>query len=219
MVAVLAGGTGGARLARGMLDVVGAGARGHRQHRRRPRDLRGARLAGSGPDRLRARRRARRPGLRDRRDTWAVMDELGAAGRDTWFRLGDRDLALCLLRTELLRSACASPRPTPRSWRGLGLRARRPPDVRRAGAHARARERAAAVLPGVHDPRPRGGSDRGGRAAGIEEAQPAPDVLEAIAAAEAIVIGPSNPVISIGPILAVPGCERRWRRRTRRSSP
>ena len=54
---------------------------------------------------------------------------------------------------------------------------------------------------------------------GIEEAQPAPDVLEAIAAAEAIVIGPSNPVISIGPILAVPGMRGRWRRRTRRSSP
>ena len=47
-----------------------------------------------------------------RGDTWEVMEALERAGRDTWFRLGDRDLAMCLIRTDLLRQGAASPRPT-----------------------------------------------------------------------------------------------------------
>ncbi len=79
-------------------------------------------------------------------------------------------------------------------------------DVRRAGAHARADAEGAAPVPGVHDRRPLGRPDRGGRARGDRgRARPRPRSLEALATADAIVIGPSNPVISIGPILAVPG--------------
>ena len=97
----------------------------------------------------------------------------------------------------------------------------RHPD-RGAGADL-ARARAAAVLPmceqpvrtrpdargneraaGVPDPRPRRGAHRGVELEGIAAATPTPEVLEALAAAEAEIVGPSNPVISIGPILAVP---------------
>jgi LPPG:FO 2-phospho-L-lactate transferase len=138
-------------------------------------------------------------------DTWQVMDALGAAGRPTWFRLGDRDLAMCLIRTELLR---AGERLTP--------------------AHAAvvsAMAVAAGVLPMADEPvrtRVRVGGEwlslqeflivhRGQgpleavELRGVEEARPTPEVLDALERADSIVIGPSNPVISIGPILALPG--------------
>src|SRR6185503_7869770 len=73
-------------------------------------------------------------------------------------------------------------------------------DVRRAGPHARAGARPRVALPGVDDPRQR---RRAGRAGQLRRHRGgAPD---AIARARAIVIGPSNPVVSIAPILAVPG--------------
>jgi LPPG:FO 2-phospho-L-lactate transferase len=145
-------------------------------------------------------------------DTGAVMDALAAAGRPTWFRLGDRDLAMCLIRTELLRA-------------GIRLTEAHAEVVRAVGAPAR-------VLPMCDEPvrtRVKTGDrwrefqefmivDRAATAieavelAGIEAAHPTAEVLEAIATAEAIVIGPSNPVISIGPILAVPGMREALRR-------
>ena len=138
-------------------------------------------------------------------DTWEVMDALAAGGRETWFRLGDRDLAMCLIRTELLAA-------------GEPLTAAHAAVVSAMGVEAR-------VLPMCDEPVrtvvTSGGRERPfqefmivDRAAGpieavsfhgVESAAPAPDVLAALEAAEAIVIGPSNPVISIGPILAVPG--------------
>jgi LPPG:FO 2-phospho-L-lactate transferase len=146
---------------------------------------------------------ARGYGLRD--DSWNVMDALRATGLEVWFNLGDRDLAACMLRTELLR----------REWRLTDAHAA---VVKAYGVRAR-------VLPMCDDPVPTYVHYRGDwltfqayyireRPAGppeavdfaeIEHARPTPEVLAAIAAAEAILIGPSNPVISIGPILAVPG--------------
>ena len=140
-----------------------------------------------------------------RGDTWRVMDALERAGRDAWFRLGDRDLAMCLVRTELLR--------------GGG---------RLTEAHAgvvRAMGVTAAVLPMCNEPvrtrvRARGqwrsfqrfmivdraeGPVDDVSFAGAAEATPTKDVLEALSRAQAIVIGPSNPIASIGPILALPG--------------
>jgi LPPG:FO 2-phospho-L-lactate transferase len=140
-----------------------------------------------------------------RGDTWEVMGALERAGRPTWFRLGDRDLAMCLIRTEELR-------------RGARL----------TEAHARVVEAmsvTARVLPMTDEPAPtrvlaagrwwglqeflilrRGeGPVEDVDLAGVSSPGPSADVLEAIASAEAVVIGPSNPVISIGPILALPG--------------
>jgi LPPG:FO 2-phospho-L-lactate transferase len=142
-------------------------------------------------------------GLRD--DTWEVMGALESAGRPTWFRLGDRDLALCLVRTQELRKG------------------RRLTEAHRAVVEALAVP--ASVLPMCDEPVATW-VGAGGRMLpfqeymivagapapveavelrGLERARPSDDVLAALAEAEAIVIGPSNPVISIGPILALPG--------------
>jgi LPPG:FO 2-phospho-L-lactate transferase len=138
-------------------------------------------------------------------DSWDAMDALEAAGEAAWFRLGDRDLEMCRLRTERLRA-------------GERLTDAHAAVVAACGAAAR-------VLPMSDQPvRTRVKSDGRWREfqefmivdraappidavelAGAAEARPSPEVLDAIARAEAIVIGPSNPVISIGPILAVPG--------------
>jgi LPPG:FO 2-phospho-L-lactate transferase len=138
-------------------------------------------------------------------DTWEVMEALERAGRPTWFRLGDRDLSMCLIRTEELR-------------RGARL----------TDAHARVVEAmgvSTPVLPMTDEPAPTRVLAAGrwwdlqefmivNRAqgpvedvdlAGVSSAGPTPEVLDAIASAETVVIGPSNPVISIGPILALPG--------------
>jgi LPPG:FO 2-phospho-L-lactate transferase len=139
-------------------------------------------------------------------DTFHVLDALGALGHPTWFRLGDRDLATCLHRTARLR-------------RGAGLAAVTD-EIRRAhGVEVR-------ILPMSEAPCPtlvRRQDDtlvhfeeylvRDGApddVAGVDlsaaaRAAPAPGVVEAIAAADVVLVCPSNPVVSIGPILAVPG--------------
>ena len=81
-------------------------------------------------------------GLRD--DTWQVMDALARAGRPHWFRLGDRDLAMCLIRTELLRAGELADRGARRGGRGARREGARAADVGPAGGHV------------GHDRRPRG---------------------------------------------------------------
>jgi LPPG:FO 2-phospho-L-lactate transferase len=204
-VVVLAGGTGGAKLARGLLDVAGD-------------DL--VVIANTGDDIeihggyvspdpdlvtfwLADRIDERGWGLRD--DTFAVMDGLRELGDDVWFNLGDRDLALCVRRARRLAEGARLTDVLDEHRRALGVAARvlvaSDDPVRtevRAGGRWHAfqafmiRERAAGP---VEDVAFRGAAD----------ARPAAAALEAIAAARAVVIGPSNPVISIGPILAVPG--------------
>ncbi|MEX2196781.1 MAG: 2-phospho-L-lactate transferase [Thermoleophilaceae bacterium] len=205
MVVVLAGGTGGAKLARGLADVAGDvtviantadDVEAHGVHVSPDPDLIAYWLAGNIDE-------ARGYGIED--DTWEVMAALEAAGRPAWFRLGDRDLAMCLIRTELLRD-------------GERLTVAH-------GAVVRALGVGAAVLPMCDQPvrthvkrdglwRPfqefmivdrAQGEIEGVDVHGIGQARVSPEVRQAIGAADAIVIGPSNPVISIGPILAVPG--------------
>ena len=206
MIVVLAGGTGGAKLARGMLDVVGGDGlvvvantaddvEVHGVHVSPDPDLVSLWLA----DLIDAR------GYGLRGDTWAVMDALEALGRPAWFRLGDRDLALCLVRTELLRAGRRATEAQAEVTRGLGLEARVLPmsddpvrtQVRTRGRWLPFQEFMILAGPGapVEEVDLRG----------VDAARPTPEVLAAVGAAEAIVVGPSNPVISIGPILAVPG--------------
>ncbi len=138
-------------------------------------------------------------------ETFAAIDALGRYGEDTWFRLGDRDLATHLFRTRLLREGATLSEATARiaaAWE-LGPRLVPMTDDRvatrittDAGELAMqewfVREHCEPPVVGVHF-------------AGAAEASPAPGVLEAIADADTILVCPSNPVISIGPILAVPG--------------
>ena len=139
-------------------------------------------------------------------DTYALMDDLGALGHETWFRLGDRDFAQCLHRTLRMRA-------------GAGL-------AQLSESLRRAHDVACRILPMTEDPAPTLVELDDGRSLHFEEylvrekspanvravnldaaaaAAPAPGILEAIAAAEIVIVCPSNPVVSIGPILAVPG--------------
>jgi LPPG:FO 2-phospho-L-lactate transferase len=205
-VVVLAGGTGGAKLARGMLDVLG------------PEDL--VVIANTGDDiEIYGAYVSPDPDLVtfwladmiDERgwgiagDTFKVMDGLREIGVDVWFNLGDRDLAIGIERARAL---------------GGGERL--------TEAHAAILEAlkvGASVLPMSDKPvrtrvmasgrwwpfqefmiRARGqGPIEDLDFRGAHAASATPEVLHAIAKARAIVIGPSNPVVSIGPILATPG--------------
>jgi LPPG:FO 2-phospho-L-lactate transferase len=145
-------------------------------------------------------------------DGTALVDALARYGHETWFRLGDRDFATCLHRTLRLRE-------------GAGL-ARVTDEIRRAwGVGAR-------LLPMAESPCPTFVDLRGGRRVHFEEylardgapdevrgvdlsaassAEPGPGVGEALAAADAVLVCPSNPVVSIGPILAVRGVRQALR--------
>jgi LPPG:FO 2-phospho-L-lactate transferase len=203
-VVVLAGGTGGAKLARGMLDVVGD-------------EL--VVIANTGDDIeiyggyvspdpdlvtfwLADRIDERGWGLAD--DTFAVMDGLRALGEDVWFALGDRDLAIALQRANALRDGARLTDAHARIAAALGVRARVLP---MCDQPVRTR-----VLAGDHwYPlqefliRRRGeGTVQDVEFRHARAASPTPEILDALRQARAIVIGPSNPIISIAPILAVP---------------
>ena len=139
-------------------------------------------------------------------DSFGAVEGLAALGHATWFRLGDRDLATCLHRTLRLRQ-------------GAGL-AQVAEEIRRS---FRVPVR---ILPMSEDPCPTFVELRGGRRVHFEEylardgapdevaavdlaaarrARPAPGVLDALRGASRVLVCPSNPVVSIGPIVAVPG--------------
>lgn len=142
-------------------------------------------------------------GLRD--DGSATLDELRALGEAPWFNIGDRDLATHLLRTRLLDGGATLAEATAAVARGRGLET--------------------AILPVTNDPHPtrvqtpdgeldfqvyfvqRRAEDEvsGLRFPGAASATPAPGVIEAIEESELLFIAPSNPFVSIGPILEVPG--------------
>jgi LPPG:FO 2-phospho-L-lactate transferase len=205
-VVLLAGGVGGAKLAEGLAAHVGAdltvvvntgddlelhGLAIWPDH-----DTVAYTLAGLDDE-------VRGWGLRD--ETWTVMDRLAELGDAPWFRLGDRDLATHVWRTDRLRAGA------------------RPTDVaRELGA---AMGLAPTVLPMADEPvRTEVRTDEGWlefqdyfvarhqeptvhevRFSGIESARATPEVAHAIGAADIVVIAPSNPIVSIGPILALPG--------------
>jgi LPPG:FO 2-phospho-L-lactate transferase len=203
-VALLSGGSGGAKLARGLLDVAdeltvvantGDDIEIYGAHVSPDPDLITFWLADAIDE--------RGWGVRD--DTWAVMDALRDAGREIWFNLGDRDLALCLLRTELLRAGRRLTEAHAAVVDALGVRARvLPMSDEAVQTQVRYRGRLLPFQQYYIAERP-AGPPEGVELRGVEGARPTPEVLAALAAAEAIVIGPSNPVISVGPILALPG--------------
>jgi LPPG:FO 2-phospho-L-lactate transferase len=147
-------------------------------------------------------------------ETWNALTTAAEIGGESWFRLGDRDIGLHLVRTQLLDE-------------GLPLS-----DVTERLAHAYGLE--CALLPATDDPlrtfveTPAGTFPfqtwfvaRGHRDevdavhfAGAPAAEPAPGVLEALDAADVIVIAPSNPYVSIAPILAVAAIRRAIERRS-----
>jgi LPPG:FO 2-phospho-L-lactate transferase len=149
-----------------------------------------------------------RTGWGVRGDTFACLDALGRFYGAPWFRLGDRDLATHLYRTERLAHGATLSTITAEICKRLGAVPRILPmsnDPVRTVL-----ETSAGRLPFqrylvAHHARP---TVRRVRYEGAARARPAPGVLSAIRRAAAVIIAPSNPFFSIGPILAVPGVHR-----------
>jgi LPPG:FO 2-phospho-L-lactate transferase len=146
-------------------------------------------------------------------ESWAVMDELGRLGGDDWFRLGDRDLATHLFRTGRLRNGAPLSAVTAElaGRRGIAVRlvpvTDDPLRTRVVLAEATSLGPAGTEV-SFQDYFVRLHHDvavRGVRFEGGDTAQPAPGVMEALRDADRIIVCPSNPVVSIGPVLAVPG--------------
>jgi LPPG:FO 2-phospho-L-lactate transferase len=138
-------------------------------------------------------------------DSFTTFDRLVELGVPDWFRLSDRDLATCLYRTVFLAEGGRRTDAQAQIARALGVRARVLP---MAEEPVRTRVRTPSGWRGLQEFLIADAAEPPVEAVeleGIVEARPTPEVLAAISSAEAIVIGPSNPVISIGPILAVPG--------------
>jgi LPPG:FO 2-phospho-L-lactate transferase len=204
-VTVLAGGVGGSRFTRGLIEVLGEanvtviGNVGDDLevlglHVSPDLDTLLYTLAGLADDDR---------GWGRAGETWNALATAEALGEQTWFRLGDRDIGLHLVRTAALRSGEPLSSVTARLARAVGLEL--------------------ALLPATDDrlrtwiETPagsfefqewfvrRGHRDRADavRYEGADRAEPAPGVLEALRRADLVLIAPSNPFVSIGPILAV----------------
>lgn len=206
-VALLSGGTGGAKLAAGLVAVLPAGDLSIVVNTGDDEEFWGL-LVSPDVDAILYRLAGvfnEQSGFGVRDDTFQALAMLRSLGEDTWFQLGDRDIGVHLLRATLMRGGLRLTEAVARIARGFDI--------------------AAAVLPMSDDPvrtrvltttaelslqewfvRERSRPPvRGVRLDGIETARPAPEALAAVVDADAVVIGPSNPLISIDPILAVLG--------------
>jgi LPPG:FO 2-phospho-L-lactate transferase len=206
-IVLLTGGTGGAKLARGIAEAFGAERLTAIVNTGDDIEIYGAHVS-PDPDLV----CFWLTGLIDERgwglegDTFAVMDALRELGVEVWFNLGDRDLAWCLERARMLADGLSPGAALARLGEAIGLQARVLPmssEPVRTWVRTPAsgwcgfqefmiRSRAAGPVEGLEF-------------RGAETAAAGEGVLEAIADASVILIGPSNPLASIAPILAVPG--------------
>jgi LPPG:FO 2-phospho-L-lactate transferase len=141
-------------------------------------------------------------------ETWSAMDALERFGdaAPSWFRLGDRDLATHLYRTGRLRAGATLSRVTAELAAAWDVRARIVPmSDDRVETRVTVDGGGEIGFQEYFVQRRHAVPVRAVRFAGVEDASPAPGVLDAIESADAIVVCPSNPMVSIGPILAVPG--------------
>ncbi len=139
-------------------------------------------------------------------ETWGFMAALGRLGGETWFNLGDRDLAMHVLRRDRLDAGETLSAATDAIRRRLGIAARiLPMSDRPIPTTVETVEHGPLPFQRYFVERQAAPIVTGFRFAGAEAAAPAPGLLDAIAAADRIVVCPSNPFISIDPILAVPG--------------
>jgi len=204
-VVVLSGGVGGARFLRGVVGVVDPGNVSIVGNVADDIEVLGLRVS---PDldsilyTLTGRADEER-GWGRAGETWQALDTVAELGGESWFRLGDRDIGLHLVRTELLRHGVPLSEATERITHALGLEALLLPatdDPLRTFI-----ETAAGTFPFQTWFVARGHRDEVDAVhyAGSPDARPAPGVLDARSAAAVILIAPSNPYVSIGPILAV----------------
>jgi LPPG:FO 2-phospho-L-lactate transferase len=206
-VAALAGGTGAAKLLRGLVASLDASALSVVVNTGDDAEVWGLHVSPDLDSVMYA-----LAGVLDRGRGWGRADEtfrclsaMAAYGAPTWFALGDRDLATHLVRTRALRDGQSLSAVTADLCRALGVAPRilpmsddavrttiRTPDGRLGFQEYFVRDKGQVEVLGVDYE-------------GAERARPAPGVLEAIRGADLVVVCPSNPVTSVGPILAVPG--------------
>ncbi len=206
VIVCLAGGTGGAKLAAGLQDVVGEQL-AVIANTADDTEVHGL-LVCPDPDLITywladQIDEERGWGIRD--DEFTVQERLQRLGAPGWFSLSDRDLATCLYRTHFLAEGGTLTTAQGQIAGALGARARVLPMSEQP---VRTRVRTPAGWRGLQEFLILDGGKapiEGIELTGIADAAPTPAVIEALANAEAVIIGPSNPVISIGPILAVPG--------------
>ena len=205
-VVVLSGGVGGARFVRGVVDVAGASATCVVGNVGDDVEVLGLHISPDLDSILYA-----LGGLADEQrgwgrsgETWNALDVVGALGGEDWFALGDRDLGLHLVRTQALDASEPLSAVTARLAEALGVAVRLLP-----ATDDRLRtwlETPAGTFPFQEWFVARGHRDEvdAVRFEGEEAARPAPGVLDAIAAADLLLVAPSNPYVSVWPILAVP---------------
>jgi LPPG:FO 2-phospho-L-lactate transferase len=146
-----------------------------------------------------------------RGETFHALKRLSVYGRANWFNLGDRDLATHIHRTAMLAEGKTLSQAADSIRLSLGVKSHILPmsddpiptiiDSNEGALHFQeylVKRRAEPVVRGI-------------RFAGVESARPAPGILDAISGADCVIICPSNPLISIGPILAVPGIREELR--------
>jgi LPPG:FO 2-phospho-L-lactate transferase len=207
MLTILTGGTGGAKLIEGFaaeidpaeLTIIcntGDDCVFHGLHVSPDLDTITYTLAGIGDS-------AKGWGIKD--ESFAALEQLGRLGEPTWFKLGDKDLATHIMRSRLFNEGFQLTRITGEICDRLGITAKilpmsnerietrvLTPDGEISFQEYFVKERWSKQVTSI-------------RFEGADQSRPAPGVLEAIHQATAVVICPSNPVTSIGPILAVPG--------------
>lgn len=207
LVVALAGGVGAAKLLRGLVrvvppeDLVVVGNTGddfdfHGLHVSPDLDIVLYTLTGLVDE-------AKGWGVKD--DSFVCLQMLGKLGFETWFNLGDKDLALQIARTEMLKKGLTFSETSIDLCRRLGVKVRLLPMTND-------RIRTIVLSEDKHFEFQeyfvkRSAKDKvtGLMFEGGENAEPAPGIIESIINAETVVICPSNPLLSIGPILSVPG--------------
>jgi LPPG:FO 2-phospho-L-lactate transferase len=219
MITVLTGGTGGAKFVDGLRRIV------------RPEEL--TVIVNTGDDLLwwglyvspdldsitymLAGKLSQERGWGMQGDTFFCLQALGQLGQPTWFQTGDRDLATHIFRSKLLADGKTLSEATSEIATRLGVTARVLPM-----SNSRVETR---VLTPVGDlsfeeyfvQRWYQDPVESVRFAGASDAEPAPGVIEAIRSADLVLLAPSNPVTSIGPILAVPGIREALREKRART--
>lgn len=138
-------------------------------------------------------------------DTYQMLERAKALGEDTWFLLGDKDIATHLLRTQLLHGGGSLSEATAALTRAHGLSCRVLPMSDDRVRTIVSTDSGELSFQEYFVRRRQQDEVRALRFDGVERARAAPGVIESIRDAEAVIVAPSNPLVSIGPILAVPG--------------
>ena len=207
MIVALAGGVGGAKMAQGLQAALPPGALTTIVNTADDFDLYGLRIC---PDLDTVMYTL--AGIADPVNGWGVagdtrhtLDAIARYGEDPWFLLGDQDFATHVLRTERLQAGDSLTGVTAELAAALGVPGRIVPMTDDRVATLIDTPAGRLEFQEYFVARRQGDDVIGVHFTGIDDAQAHPDALAAIRDAEAIVIAPSNPIVSVGPILATPG--------------